>query len=157
VAVVSRRWTAPLGEIRARGVRVLGTGVNPGFVLDALVLALSGAVQSVTSVHGLRVVDVSARRPQLQRKVVVGLTREEFDRRLATGRAGHVGARESASLIAAGLEWDLDRLKETLSPVISEGTKHATVSSNERRFQPWERGDHLGIIMRTDTLSQRER
>jgi predicted acylesterase/phospholipase RssA len=80
---------------------VLGTGINPGFLLDALVLTLSGATQRVQSVRAERIVDVSQRRLQLQRKVGVGLSRREFEERLATGRFGHVGSKESARLLAA--------------------------------------------------------
>ncbi|MEX2245767.1 MAG: dihydrodipicolinate reductase [Dehalococcoidia bacterium] len=104
---------------KAKGVRVLGTGINPGFMLDALVLAASAASQGVEAVRGLRLVDVSTRREQLQRKVGVGLTRAEFEAKLATGRFGHVGLKESAWLIAAGLGWKLDALDETLEPVMA--------------------------------------
>lgn len=104
-------------EARRAGVTILGTGVNPGFLLDALVLALSGGTGGVRSIEGYRIVDVSQRRLQLQRKVGVGLTRAEFDERLATGRFGHVGLKESAWLVAAGLGWELESLEETLEPV----------------------------------------
>ncbi len=104
-------------EARQAGVSVLGTGINPGFLLDALVLALSGSTGGVRCVEGYRIVDVSQRRLQLQRKVGVGLSRAEFDERLATGRFGHVGLKESAWLVAAGLGWELESLEETLEPV----------------------------------------
>jgi 4-hydroxy-tetrahydrodipicolinate reductase len=103
---------------RGRGVRVLGTGINPGFMLDALVLVASGASQGVEAVRGLRLVDVSQRRAQLQRKVGVGLSRADFTAQLSTGRFGHVGLKESAWLIAAGLGWQLDALEETLEPLM---------------------------------------
>ncbi len=104
-------------EARKAGVAVLGTGINPGFLLDALVLAVSGACLNVRSVRGERIVDVSKRRVQLQRKVGVGLSAAEFRERLATGRFGHVGLKESAWLLAAGLGWELESLEETLEPV----------------------------------------
>ncbi len=59
---------------RETGVRVLGTGVNPGFVMDFLPLVLATACQRVRSVQVERVVDVASRRMQLQRKVGVGLS-----------------------------------------------------------------------------------
>jgi 4-hydroxy-tetrahydrodipicolinate reductase len=70
---------------------VLGAGVNPGFVMDALALALTAVCQSLTRLEVRRVVDVSTRRVQLQRKVSAGITRQ-FERRKATGRFGHVGS-----------------------------------------------------------------
>ena len=35
---------------KENGVSVLGTGINPGFVLDLLVLALSGTCEEVDSI-----------------------------------------------------------------------------------------------------------
>jgi hypothetical protein len=104
---------------REAGVTVVGTGVNPGFVMDTLVLALSAACQRVEAVHVARIVDVATRREQLQRKVGVSLSVEEFRRRAASGRLGHVGLKESAWLVAAILGWDLDSLEETLDPVVA--------------------------------------
>ncbi len=59
---------------RETGVRVLGTGVNPGFVMDFLPLVLATACQQVHSIRVERVVDAASRRMQLQRKVGVGLS-----------------------------------------------------------------------------------
>ncbi len=108
---------------REAGVTVLGTGVNPGFVLDTLVLALTAPCHQVEAVQAARVVDVATRREQLQRKVGVGLSVEEFRRRAASGRFGHVGLKESAWLVAAALGWELDSLEETLEPVIAEDSR----------------------------------
>lgn len=107
-------------EARRAGVTVLGTGINPGFVLDTLVLCLSAVCGHVRRVEATRVVDVSRRREQLQRKVGVGLTLEEFQSRAASGRFGHVGLAESAWLVAQGLGWELDALQERIEPVPGE-------------------------------------
>jgi 4-hydroxy-tetrahydrodipicolinate reductase len=104
---------------RQAGVTVVGTGINPGFVMDTLVLALSAASQRVDAVRAARIVDVGMRREQLQRKVGVSLSVEEFRRRAASGRFGHVGLKESAWLVAASLGWELDGLEETLDPVVA--------------------------------------
>ena len=110
-------------EAKAHRVTVLGTGVNPGFVMDTLVLALSGVCQEIAHVAAVRVVDVSTRRIQLQRKVGAGLSLDEFQRRVAERTLRHVGLEESARLIAAGLGWKLDRAGETIEPVIApDGT-----------------------------------
>jgi hypothetical protein len=108
---------------REAGVTVLGTGVNPGFVLDTLVLALTAPCHRVEAVQASRVVDVATRREQLQRKVGVGLSVEEFRRRAASGRFGHVGLKESAWLVAAALGWELDSLEETLELVVAEESR----------------------------------
>ena len=103
-------------EAKANGVTVLGTGVNPGFVMDTLAVTLTGVCQSVESIRLKRIVDVGTRREQLQRKVGVGISIEEFREKAAAGRCGHVGLRESCLLIAAGLGWQLDSIDETLEP-----------------------------------------
>ena len=108
-------------EAKAHGITVLGTGINPGFVMDTLVVALSGACQRVDRIRLARIVDVSTRREQLQRKVGVGLTVDEFQAKVATGRFGHVGLKESCWLVAEGLGWRLDSLDETIEPVLSAG------------------------------------
>ena len=110
-------------EAKAHGVAVLGTGVNPGFIMDTLVVALSGVCQQIERVKITRVVDVATRREQLQRKVGAGITLEEFRVRVQAGRFGHVGLKESCWLLAAGLGWQLDALEETFEPVVaSDGT-----------------------------------
>ena len=119
---LSRRLDA---RAREAGVTVLGSGVNPGFVMDTLALALSAVCQSLSRLEVTRVVDVSTRRIQLQRKVGVGITPEEFEERKATGRFGHVGLMESARLVAHALAWPLDDWHEELEPVVCSGPSQA--------------------------------
>jgi 4-hydroxy-tetrahydrodipicolinate reductase len=112
-------------EAKAHGVSVLGTGVNPGFVMDTLVVALSGVCQRVERVRVARVVDVSTRREQLQRKVGAGLAIDEFNAKVASGRFGHVGLKESCWMLAEGLGWPLDSLEETIEPIAGAGGQAA--------------------------------
>jgi hypothetical protein len=104
---------------KSKGVTVLGTGVNPGFVMDALPLVLSGACQQVDRIEAMRVVDVSTRREALQKKVGAGLTVEQFEQKVAEGTFGHVGLAESLALVAAGMGWELDRIEETIEPAVA--------------------------------------
>ncbi len=104
-------------EAKANGVTLLGTGINPGFVMDTLAVTLSGVCQVIDSIRLTRIVDVGTRRSQLQRKVGVGLPESEFREKAATGRFGHVGLKESCWMIAAALGWRFDELTETLEPV----------------------------------------
>jgi len=85
-------------------------GQKPDIVLHAT---------SVTGVRVRRVVDLSVRRKQLQQKVGVNLTPAEFAAKKAKGMLGHVGLPESVAMIAAGLGWSLDRVEQTLEPVIA--------------------------------------
>jgi hypothetical protein len=92
---------------RRAGVSILSTGINPGFIMDALPIVLSSVCPLVTAVRVRRVVDLSLRRMQLQQKVGVKMSRAEFEARRAEGKLGHVGLPESVAMIAAGLGWQL--------------------------------------------------
>ncbi len=105
---------------RERGVAVLGTGVNPGLVMDRLVLAVASACVRVDSVRVTRVVDAAKRRGPLRAKVGAGMTTEEFSAGVAAKRLGHVGLSESAALIALGLGLPIDEITETIKPVFAE-------------------------------------
>jgi len=112
------------------GVTILGTGVNPGFVMDTMALFFSGVCQQVRRVSAWRVVDAATRRRQLQEKVGVGLTPEQFRSAAAAGRVRHVGLRESAYLVASGLGWRLNDYREEVDPIIAEepaATEYFTV------------------------------
>ncbi len=104
---------------RDAGVSVVGTGVNPGFAMDYLPVALSGAMKRVDSVRVHRVQDAGRRRTPLQAKVGAGISADEFDRRLAEGTMGHVGLTESAQAVATALGWDPTDTAETLQPVLA--------------------------------------
>jgi hypothetical protein len=105
---------------REKGVAILGTGVNPGLVMDRLVLAVASACVRVDSVRVTRVVDAAKRRGPLRAKVGAGLTRQEFDSGVASNKLGHVGLSESAAIIALGLGLPIDEITETIKPVLAE-------------------------------------
>ncbi len=107
-------------KAKAKGVAVLGTGVNPGLVMDRLVLAVAGACVRVESVRVTRVVDAAKRRGPLRAKVGAGLTRDEFLAGVAQKKLGHVGLSESAALIALGLGLPIEEISETIEPVIAD-------------------------------------
>jgi 4-hydroxy-tetrahydrodipicolinate reductase len=104
-----------------RNVAVLGTGVNPGFVLDRLPALLAHATGPVRHVRGVRVVDVAMRRAALQRKVGLGLDERAFHDAVERGELGHVGLAESAALVAEGCigleEYEVD---EDIVPLLAE-------------------------------------
>lgn len=105
---------------RKYGVTVLGTGVNPGYAMDVLALTATGVCTRLRSVTVQRRVDIGKRRESLQRKVGVGITPEEFRERQKQGGFGHIGLVESLRLIMRGLNWPIDRVSETLEPIMSE-------------------------------------
>lgn len=105
---------------KEHGVTVLGTGVNPGFVMDTLVAVMSGVCQTVESVSAERIVDTSKRRWELQRKTGAGLSVDEFQRLVKQGKIKHVGLPESVMMIGAALGWSLDDVREEIAPVVAE-------------------------------------
>jgi 4-hydroxy-tetrahydrodipicolinate reductase len=108
-----------------KNVAVLGTGVNPGFVLDRLPTVLGQVTGTVRHARGLRVVDVASRRPSLQRKIGAGLTEEAFHEAAERGQVGHVGLAESGALLAAGLGLSLDEVEEELVPLVAQEDDHS--------------------------------
>jgi hypothetical protein len=116
-------WARLDEHARQVGVTVLGTGVNPGFVMDRLPLALAGACVSVESVRVERIVDAARRRGPLRKKVGEGLTVAEFEAGVKDKRIGHVGLRESALLLAEGLGWRIDSYQESIEPAVGEDGK----------------------------------
>jgi 4-hydroxy-tetrahydrodipicolinate reductase len=116
-AIDAKTWARLDDHARHADVTLLGTGVNPGFVMDRLPLQLAGACISVARVRVDRVVDAAKRRGPLRKKVGEGLSVDEFRAGVADKRIGHVGLRESALLIARGLGWKIDDYVETIDPV----------------------------------------
>lgn len=108
------------GLARRHGVTVLGTGVNPGFVLDLLVVALTGVCAEVEAIVATRVNDLSPYGPTVLRTQGVGLSPQEFAAGLAAGTVvGHVGFPESIGMIAAALGWTIDRVEQRREPIVA--------------------------------------
>ena len=103
-----------------RKLALLGTGVNPGFVMDRLPATLGAVCGRIDRVRVTRVVDSRTRRVQLQRKTGAGMNEEEFDRGVDDGTIGHVGLMESAALAALGVGLEVDEVDESIDPVEAE-------------------------------------
>ena len=107
-------------EAKKANVSVLGTGVNPGFVLDRLVATAGQVCGEIRRVSATRVVDARSRREALQRKIGAGLSEDEFTELAEKEQIGHVGLTESAALCALGLGIDCDDFEEEIVPMIAE-------------------------------------
>jgi hypothetical protein len=105
---------------RKAKVAVLGTGVNPGFTMDALPIALTAVCQRVDRVEVYRVQDARARRLPFQLKIGAGLTAEQFAAGVAAGTLRHVGFTESIYMIANALGWKLDRVSDDIEPIFAQ-------------------------------------
>ncbi len=100
-------------------VAVLGTGVNPGFVMDALPIALTATCERVDSIAVRRVQDARNRRLPFQQKIGAGLTLEQFQQKVDDGSVRHVGLTESIAMIADALGWTLDRITDDIEPKLA--------------------------------------
>src|SRR3989442_10055378 len=101
------------------GVALIGTGVNPGFVMDKLVITLPPVSQRIEHAKALRVVDASKRRLPLQKKIGAGMSVEEFREKVKAGVIKHVGLPESVAMIADSLNLQVDEIIETIEPKVA--------------------------------------
>ena len=101
------------------GVALVGTGVNPGFVMDKLVITLAAVSQRIDHVKALRVVDASKRRLPLQKKIGAGMSVDEFRSKVQEGTIKHVGLPESVAMVADSLGLRIDQITETIEPKVA--------------------------------------
>ncbi len=117
---------------REHSVSLLGTGVNPGFALDALIVMWTSACLRIDRIEAARVNDLSPFGPTVMKSQGVGTTPEEFAHGLADGSiVGHIGFPESIHLIGRALGWEIERVEETCEPIIStveRSTPHVRVA-----------------------------
>jgi len=106
---------------RENNVTVLGTGINPGFVLDLLIVAMTGVCFNVTEIKASRINDLSPFGPTVMKTQGVGTTPKDFAAGVEAGTiVGHVGFPESMAMIASALGWELDEIKQTKEPIIAK-------------------------------------
>ena len=102
-------------------VSVLGTGINPGFVLDTLIIALSGVCMDVKKITARRINDLSPFGTTVMRSQGVGTTVEDFKKGLENNSiVGHIGFNESIALISRALGLEVDEIKHIREPIISK-------------------------------------
>jgi 4-hydroxy-tetrahydrodipicolinate reductase len=109
-------------EATKAGVTLVGTGVNPGFVMDLLPVVLSSMVGKVRKVRVVRVVDALTRRLPLQRKIGSTMTVEKFKSLADEEKIGHMGIGESVVMLAQGLGHHpmQSDVRITLEPVVAD-------------------------------------
>ena len=108
---------------------VLGTGINPGFLMDTLVITLTAVCQKIEKIEAVRVMNAATRRLPFQKKIGAGLTVKEFQQKIKDKQiTGHVGLKQSIAMIADALAWKLDKI--TAEPVESIITKKPVESKN---------------------------
>jgi hypothetical protein len=107
---------------RKAKVAVLGTGVNPGFTMDALPITLTGVCERVDAIRINRIQDARIRRLPFQQKIGAGLTAEQFQKKVDEGTVRHVGLTESISMIADALGWKLEKITDEIQPKVATET-----------------------------------
>lgn len=105
---------------KAQNVGVVGTGVNPGFLMDSLPTFLTSVCQKVESIRVNRYQNAAYRRIPFQNKIGAGCTLEQFAEKKAAGTLRHVGLTESMQFIANNLGWELSKTEDIIEPVIAE-------------------------------------
>jgi len=113
---------------RKHGVTVLGTGVNPGFVLDQLILNMTGACLKVNKIKAQRVNDLSPFGKTVMETQGVGSTVEQFNKGIEEGTiVGHIGFQQSIKMIADYMGWPIDRIEEEREPIVSKTKRETSV------------------------------
>lgn len=120
--VVEKELSEEINALAVKNnVTVLGTGVNPGFVLDTLIITLTGACRSVNKIRAARINDLSPFGTTVMRTQGVGTTPEEFKKGIEDGSiVGHIGFQQSIHMIADALGIEIDEVVETREPIISK-------------------------------------
>jgi len=119
---------------REAGVSVLGTGINPGYLMDFLPTAATAVVNRVDRILIERIQDATTRRLPFCQKIGAGLTPRAFQELVTSRKIRHVGLTESMHLVAAKLGWSLDRTEDVVEPVIADSPVHGegwTVESGQ--------------------------
>ncbi len=122
------------------GVTILGAGVNPGFVFDALPAVLSVTLTRLDKITVTRSLDASKRRYSFQKKIGLGMTLSQFNEALSRGEiTAHVGFAESILLLANIIGLKLDRVEEGQEALIAE-------KRYETQYFKMEPGQIKGVI-----------
>ncbi len=111
-----------LDEIaKANGVSVLGTGINPGLIMDLLVVVMTGCCESVDHIISRRVNSLSPFGPAVMEEQGIGITVEEFKKGVETGKlSGHVGFPESINMIADAIGWKVEKVTQSMNPIVTD-------------------------------------
>lgn len=102
------------------GVTILGTGINPGLIMDLLVVTLTGCMLDVDHIEAKRVNSLSPFGPAVMEEQGVGITVDEFNSGVNDGSlAGHVGFAESIRMIGDGIGWPIEKIETQMKPIVT--------------------------------------
>lgn len=105
---------------KENGVSLLGTGINPGLIMDLLVVCLSGCMMDVEHIEAKRVNSLSPFGPAVMEEQGVGATTQEFEKGVKNGTlAGHVGFAESVRMIGDAIGWKVEKFEQQMKPIVT--------------------------------------
>ncbi len=111
-----------LDEIaKANGVSIIGTGINPGLIMDLLVVTMTGCCEEVEHIVSRRVNSLSPFGPAVMKEQGIGITKEEFEEGVKTGHlSGHVGFHESIRMIGDAIGWPVEKITTSMDPIMTD-------------------------------------
>ena len=116
-----------LDEIaKANGVSIVGSGINPGLIMDLLVVVMTGCCEEVEHITSRRVNSLSPFGPAVMDEQGIGISKEEFEDGVKTGKlSGHVGFPESIHMIADAIGWKVDKVEQSMEPIMTDVERKA--------------------------------
>ncbi len=106
---------------KENGVSIIGTGINPGLIMDLLVVVMTGCCEEVEHIVSRRVNSLSPFGPVVMEEQGIGITEEEFRKGVETGKlSGHVGFHESINMIADAIGWKVDKVTQSMEPIVTD-------------------------------------
>lgn len=102
---------------KENGVSIIGTGINPGLIMDLLVVVMTGCCESVDHIISRRVNSLSPFGPAVMEEQGIGITPEEFNTKHLSG---HVGFAESVRMISDAIGWKLDKMEQSMAPILTD-------------------------------------
>ncbi|WP_312652166.1 2,4-diaminopentanoate dehydrogenase [Aminipila sp.] len=111
-----------LDEIaKANGVSIIGTGINPGLIMDLLVVTMTGCCEEVEHIVSRRVNSLSPFGPVVMKEQGIGITKKEFEDGVKTGHlSGHVGFHESIRMIGDAIGWPVEKITTSMEPIMTD-------------------------------------
>ncbi len=146
-------------KLEALGLRYamsfLGTGINPGFLMDTLIISLTGVCQKINKIKAERLMNAATRRVPFQKKVGAGLTLTEFKKKVASKEiTGHVGLEQSIGMVASALRWELDKIQvEQVEPVVATQEVRSEAITVKKGQVAGLRQIARGILNRKDVIT----
>jgi 4-hydroxy-tetrahydrodipicolinate reductase len=127
-------------------VSVLGTGVNPGMMMDLLAVCISGINEDIKSFEISRINSLSPFGKTVMEEQGVGLSVNEFNERLKNDEiAGHVGFKESAYMIAEALGLEVKQFSQSMKPIITDFDRKSPYGFAKK-------GDVCGVEMSAEVV-----